>query len=262
MVKPLHAGLAARNAVLAALLANAGVTASDRAIDGPQGLFTAMSASSADASAALAGLGRRWEILETGITVKLYPSCAGTHPALDALIDLSRETSFTANDVERIEIDVDAITPTVLIYENPATGLEGKFSMPFCAAAAVAAGRVDLDTFAEAGVSDRATRRLMPRVTVRVDPALGKDAPPLTEARVIVTLHDGRRLERMAKGARGYPERPASAAELEAKFRTCAARALDAERVNGTLAALRDLEHVRDVRQIVGMLEGPPAQRT
>ena len=86
---------------------------------------------------AIADLGARWEILDTGITVKLYPSCAGTHPSLDALLDLRRREGFTAADVERIDIDVDSIVPTILIYDRPATGLEGKFSLPFCAAAAV-----------------------------------------------------------------------------------------------------------------------------
>ncbi len=79
--------------------------------------------------------------------MKLYPSCAGTHPSLDAILDLRRREGFTADDVERIDIDVDSIVPTILIYDRPATGLEGKFSLPFCAAAAVVFGRVGIDTF-------------------------------------------------------------------------------------------------------------------
>ena len=46
----------------------------------------------------VADLGARWEILDTGITVKLYPSCAGTHPALDALLDLKRRERFSGED--------------------------------------------------------------------------------------------------------------------------------------------------------------------
>ena len=106
--------------------------------------WTARATALADA---IADLGARWEILDTGITVKLYPSCAGTHPSLDAILDLRRREGFSAGDVERIDIDVDSIVPTILIYDRPATGLEGKFSLPFCAAAAVAFGRVGIDTF-------------------------------------------------------------------------------------------------------------------
>ena len=94
MVKPLHAGLAARNGVLAAQLAQAGMTASAAAIDGPQGFLAAMDSEHAVARRVAADLGARWEILDTGITVKLYPSCAGTHPTLDALLDLQRRERF------------------------------------------------------------------------------------------------------------------------------------------------------------------------
>ena len=66
-----------------------------------------------------ADLGTRWEIVETGITVKLYPSCAGTHPTLDAILDLRRREGFTRRDVDRIDVTVDSITPTVLIHARP-----------------------------------------------------------------------------------------------------------------------------------------------
>ena len=153
MVKPLQAGLAGRNGVLAALLSGAGLTASDRAVDGPQGLLVAMHARRHELGDAGAALGRVWEIVDGGITVKLYPSCAGTHPTIDTLLDLRVEHGFVAADVERIEIGVDAVTPTVLIHDRPTSGLEAKFSMHFCAAAAVAQGRVDIQTF-ETGLAD------------------------------------------------------------------------------------------------------------
>jgi 2-methylcitrate dehydratase PrpD len=90
MVKPLHAGLAARDGVMAALLAKGGLTGSAKAIDGPQGYLRAFDSEGTDLANAVGDLGSRWEILDTGITVKLYPSCAGTHPTLDALLDLAR----------------------------------------------------------------------------------------------------------------------------------------------------------------------------
>ena len=71
MVKPLHAGLAARNGVLAALLAQAGMTASGSAIEGPQGFLAAMDSESPTLLPFVADLGGRWEILDSGITVKL-----------------------------------------------------------------------------------------------------------------------------------------------------------------------------------------------
>jgi 2-methylcitrate dehydratase PrpD len=250
MVKPLHAGLAARNGVLAAQLAKGGMTASAAAIDGAQGFLAAMDSQHPTLDGVVGDLGTRWEILDTGITVKLYPSCAGTHPALDALLDLKRREGFTGDDVEAVEIGVDPIVPTILIYDRPASGLEGKFSMPFCAASAIVCGHVGLDTFHASQIADPAIVAMQARVIMRIDPALDRSAPPLTQARVTVRLRDGRVLSACANGARGYHDRPASPDELAAKFMSCATEAMSDERATATLAALRDIESVSDVRSV------------
>jgi 2-methylcitrate dehydratase PrpD len=189
MVKPLHAGVAARNGVMAARLAQQGFTASAHAIDGPQGYLAAMD-SERPASAltqAVADLGARWEILDTGISVKLYPSCAATHPPLDALLQLQRSHAFAAEDVEAIDVEVDSMTPRLLIHERPATELEAKFSMPFCAAAALVFGHPTIDTFDVARIQDARVQELIPRVTLRANPAFDA-AAPLSQARVTVRL--------------------------------------------------------------------------
>ena len=257
MVKPLHAGLAARNGVLAALLAREGFTASDRAIDGPQGFRVAMRSSEGDISELLAKLGRRWEILDGGITFKLYPSCAATHPTIDTLLDLRREHAFDPADVVAVEVDVDPVTPTVLIYDRPVTGLQGKFSLHFCAAAALATGRIGIETFALSAMKAAAVDRLVPLVTMRVDERLGppeNDAPPLTQARVRIRLVDGRTLERFADGARGYPRRPATGDELDAKFTSCATRSVSKELADRALGYLQDLEVSSDLRGLSVLL--------
>jgi 2-methylcitrate dehydratase PrpD len=256
MVKPLHAGLAARNGVLAAELARAGLTASALAIDGPQGFLHAMDSESESLDEALADLGRRWEIVDTGVTVKLYPSCAGTHPTLDVVLDLRRREGLLADDIERIDVDVDAITPTVLIYDTPATGLQAKFSLPFCVAAAIVYGRVGVETFLPDRLGDPAVTALMPRIAMRVESAFDNGAPALTQARVTVTLRDGRVCTERADGARGYPTRPASDAELDAKFLGCARGVISSASAERALTMLRDFEALGDVRKLTALLSG------
>ncbi|MEE2790857.1 MAG: MmgE/PrpD family protein, partial [Acidobacteriota bacterium] len=254
MVKPLQAGLAGRNGVLAAQLAEVGFTATDRAVDGPQGMLVAMQAGTHDVRDEVARLGRDWEIVDGGITVKLYPSCAGTHPTIDTLLDLQNEYGFTAADIDQVEVGVDTVTPTVLIHDRPTTGLEGKFSMHFCAASAVAHGRVDLQTFEPSGLSDSLTRELLPRIMMHVDPALGVDQPPLTEAKVVVRLRDGRLCERHARGARGYPSLPPSAQEFDRKFTVCAERAVEPSVATEVLGWLRGLERQPRVAALSDLL--------
>ncbi len=250
MVKPLHAGLAARNAVLAADLARAGMTASLSAIDGAQGFLAAFDSASASLDEAAADLGSRWEILDTGITVKLYPSCAATHPTLDAVLALRREHRFDKDDVVAIEVGVDAVTPTVLLYDQPANALEAKFSMPFCVAAAIVDGRVGLDTFEESRLREPAIAAMRARVAMTIDPSLDATAPPLTQSRVTVRLAGGRMLSALASGARGYHDRPATDDEYAGKFLACASRTLDHAAAAAALDTLRNLSEVDDVNVV------------
>jgi 2-methylcitrate dehydratase PrpD len=224
MVKPLHAGMAARNGVTAAQLARRGFTASPHAIDGPQGYLAAMDSEHRSLDAAVADLGTRWEINESGVTVKLYPSCAATHPPLDALTEIVRRERFTPDQVAAIDVEVDSMTPRLLIHPNPSTGLEAKFSMPFCAAAAVVFPRIGIDTFTPESIRHPDVQALMPRVGLRANAAFDTSAP-MSQARVTVHLSDGREWSQHADGARGYPGRLTNE-ELSEKFEDCAGRTL------------------------------------
>jgi 2-methylcitrate dehydratase PrpD len=269
MTKPLHAGFAARNGVLAAKLAADGFGASDAALDGAQGFAAAFGGESRDLVPFMEQIGTRWELVETGIIVKLYPSCAGTHPTLDALLDLRREEGFTAEEIAAVDVGVDAVTPTVLQYDQPRTGLEAKFSLPYCAAAAILDGAVGLETFEDGRVARPAVRRLLRLVTMRIEPELDPSAAPLTQAIVVVRLHDGRELRRAIRGARGYPDCPASQGELEAKFCGCAERVLPAAAVEQALETFRGLQQLSSVRMLTALLHpdeaahssGPARQR-
>ena len=255
MVKPLHAGMAARNGVTAAQLARRGFTASPHAIDGPQGYLAAMDSEHRSLDAAVADLGTRWEIDETGVTVKLYPSCAATHPPLDALTEIVRRERFTPDQVAGIDVEVDSMTPRLLIHPNPSTGLEAKFSMPFCAVAAVVFPRIGIDTFTPESILHSDVQALMPRVTLRAN-AEFDTAAPLSQALVTVRLRDGREWSQHADGARGYPGRLTDE-ELSAKFEDCAARALGpsgAGHAWGALTSWLAGNDGRDLRSLMALL--------
>jgi 2-methylcitrate dehydratase PrpD len=86
---------------------------------------------------------------------------------------------------------VDPIVPTILIYDRPASALEAKFSLPFCAAAACVFGHVGIGTFDDAVLQDARVGSLMSCVSMKVDDEIGRGKPSLTEARVRLKLKDG-----------------------------------------------------------------------
>jgi len=246
MTKPYHAGHAARNGVWAALLAREGFTASDTALEGNQGFVAAFGGTSS-LDGALDGLGRHWQCETSRIAVKPYPSCAMTHPAIDALLELRTREQLTVAQVADVEVAVNPVVPDVLRHPRPTNGLERKFSMEYCAAVALADGRVDLASFAEGDVPE-ATRGLMSRVRMVVVDDLPKALEQNAWSRVTVTLADGRTLRVPPRGALGHPDTPLTDARLREKFLGCAALVLpshDAEAVADQIAHLDDVPDIR-----------------
>ena len=130
MTKPFHAGHAARSGVLAALLAREGWTASEHALEGPQGFFRVLGAGILRPEA-LDSLGAPWKIVSSGVAVKPYPSCACTHSIIDGALELRRAHGIRPDDVAEVTVGVNAIVPRILIHSDPHTGLEAKFSAEF-----------------------------------------------------------------------------------------------------------------------------------
>src|SRR6266403_939531 len=168
---------------------------------------------------------------------------------------LARE-GLTASDaaLEGRQGYVAAVVPDVLRHARPSNGLERKFSMQYCAAAALARGAVGVADFEDGAVRDAATRDLMERVTMVVDPALPHGLEQHAWSRVTVRLVDGTTLASTARGASGHPATPLSDAELTAKFLGCAVPVLGADAAEGVAEQIRRLEDVPDVRALTSRL--------
>jgi 2-methylcitrate dehydratase PrpD len=255
MTKPFHAGHAAQNGVRAAQLAREGMTASDTALEGRQGYLAAFSGATLDA-AALDGLGRRWELVGSGIAVKPYPSCALTHSAIDALVELRTRHRIEPATVAAVEVGVNAVVPDVLRHARPQNGLERKFSMEYCAAAALARGPLGLADFEDGPIPDAATRQLMDRVHMAIDPTLPRELEQQAWTRVTVRLTDGTAFEEKPRGASGHPTAPLSDAELRAKFLACAAPVIGADAAEGVADQIAHLEDIPDIRALTSRLVG------
>jgi 2-methylcitrate dehydratase PrpD len=252
MTKPYHAGHAALNAVTAVALARAGMTASPGALDGSQGFAAAFSGEKLTPGA-FDELGREWQILASGIAVKPYPSCALTHSAIDALIELRTRHGISVEQVEDLEVGVNHVVPEVLRHPVPTNALERKFSMPYCAAAALAQGRVGIDDFVD-GPEAPAIAALVPRVRMVVDPTLPDRLEQHAWSRVTVRLADGRTLAEPARGASGHPDMPLSDAQLRDKFLGCAAGVLDRGDAEAIADQIMHIDAVPDIRALTARL--------
>src|SRR6202453_3228984 len=103
MTKPLHAGLANRTGIEAALLAQSGFTASADILEQRFGWHDVICRGEGDLSVVLDGLGASYAI-EEGLVFKAYPCCGANHYAIDAVIGLLRENGIGEPDVTRLDV--------------------------------------------------------------------------------------------------------------------------------------------------------------
>jgi 2-methylcitrate dehydratase PrpD len=253
MTKPFHAGHAARSGVLSALLAREGWTASEQALEGPQGFLAVLGAGGLRPER-LASLGDPWKILTTGVAVKPYPSCACTHSIIDGARELRQRHRLRPDDIAEVTVGVNVSVPNILIHANPRTGLEAKFSGEFAAAAALVEERIGIQTFTDDKVQDPVIRALLPRVRVVVDPDIPGDLERHMWSRLRVRLADGRTLEIGPRQVPGHPGNPLSADQLREKFEECATLVLSPERTQILREMVETLDTCPDLRSLTAIL--------
>jgi 2-methylcitrate dehydratase PrpD len=187
------------------------------------------------------------------VGVKLYPCCYATHRAIDAVLGLRAEHGVDPASVAEVHVEVNRGGLLPLRTTAPATGLEGKFSLGYCLAAALLDGAVGLPSFTDEAVRRPAVCELMSRVTASEGAEAG-EFPIGGYAEVLIVLRDGGEYGTRVDVPRGDPSRPLSWEELAAKFRDCAATVLPAVQVDAAIRLAEGLDGLEDVRRLTEAL--------
>lgn len=254
--RPFQMGLAARNGVMAALLARGGFGAPDRIFDGGHVVLNAYS-DSASPAPLIDGLGEHWDGV-TELAVKPYPCVSFLHPALDALETLMAGHSLRSGDIAGIELRF-AEAGAHCVDDNPLKGHSAQYILPVRAAL----GRLSyLDLFEDRRETEPEVARLAAATDVVRDRGeLDRRFPDFYIGEVTLTLRDGRRLSARREVARGYPEAPLSAAEIAAKFDDVVGQVAGAARRGALAEAIRSLPEAADLGTLSELLAAAPEAR-
>ncbi len=246
MSKPLHAGKAAQNGLLAARLAARGFTSDTDVLGSKQG-FADTQSTTVDAEAGLAPRDAPW-VVEA--LYKYHAACYLTHDAIEAANQLRIEARLTPEMIEAVSVKVPAGHLGVCNIQAPASGLECKFSLRMTTALALAGE----DTFQEALFCDETARRadlVALRERVSINPTqVGRGSV------VTVTLRDGRAVSRQGDVSQPNRDLVAQQDRLERKFRHLTARALGAERADAVIDLCRHLESQPDMKRLAALCRG------
>lgn len=253
MTKPLHVGFAARDGLEAALLAQAGVTSNPRALDGENGFFDVYGPGHGPLDGVVEVLGNPFEVVDPGLSPKLYPACSETHAAVDAILELRAEHELVADAVKRIRCGLTPVAVGNLPYGEPETAHQCRFSAQYCVATALVTGRLGIAEFESECIGDARVRDVIARTEVYVHPDLVSDEPVTFSSPAIVTVEtaDGRTYEKRIRAMRGHPENPVEAADIETKFLDCGSRVLDDARLDRAVGMIGELETLSDIGRLL-----------
>jgi 2-methylcitrate dehydratase PrpD len=250
--KSFQAGQLNAAAIRAALLAERGFTASPHALDGKAG-FTNLYSGGEDIAPALATLGSQpLEIDGSGVEVKKYPACYGIHRPLDGLFDLMAERGFGLEDVEHIDIETSYGSLAPLVRHPPRNGTEGKFSMEYTIAAAIADRGIRLSSYSDEAVTRRSIAPYLDRIAAREVTAT------MTPrwASIAIVFKNGQIRKRRIDALRGSPQSPLSDEELLAKVSDCLSWGRSAVRPAELLEATQRLG-TTSIRDLITIIERP-----
>jgi 2-methylcitrate dehydratase PrpD len=249
MGKSLHAGKAAMDGLLSGFLARVGFTSSNEPIEGHRGFLHLFSPEPV-AQRAVEELGEAWYLLRNGF--KPYACGSLTHPPAQALLELRSDHGLHADDVVCVDAYVHDYVRTTTGLTEPRKGLEGKFSIYHVLAVALADGAALLDQFTDERVVDPELASIRERVRVHVDTEQNKDS-----ALVVLTLSDGRTLQRHVAHNLGTPDNPMTDQQLEDKFLALASPVLGQDRAAQVASMCWGMLELDDVSTLVALTVPP-----
>lgn len=254
MVKALHVGQAVRNGLLAAKLAAGGHTANPAALEAVQGFLNVYNGGgNYDATAITAGIGGPLEVNIGSNPIKAYPCCGSTHAAVYSTIGLRKSHALRGEDVERIDVVVDANRMPHTDRPHLQEALSGKFSLQYVVSRALLDGRVGLEHFEGDAHRDPAVVALMERVQVSAAPPGGVANSFAADVTVTSTAGEVFHASKDPTGEIFAPQGEPSG--LWDKFTDCAGQVLSAEQVTEIVTALRAFPGPDGARRLMALVE-------
>jgi 2-methylcitrate dehydratase PrpD len=236
MAKPFRCGHAAAAGVTSALLAQAGFSSDETVLEGRYGLLEAIGPLSEDILDSLGKhLGTEWD-LEKSLRIKPFASCTATHGGLEAMLRLVKRETIEPDEVDAIECD---LRPYPLVRAQPNCGYEGRFSMPFCLAAALVHGKVAPDDFTDERLKDARIQNLIRRT---------EHAP---KEELTITLRDGRKLSEPFKPATNLTDLE----QVRNKFARSVSSVFSEKRTENITEHVAHLESLSSIRALTDLLQ-------
>ncbi|MFH2067000.1 MAG: MmgE/PrpD family protein [Pseudomonadota bacterium] len=241
MCKPFHAGRSSQAGLMAALLAQNDFTSAEDILEGPQGFFQVLKGKVNEDVLGLLGLG--WDVVN--ISQKYHASCHATHSPLEAAVGIVKAEKIHLNSIRTITVRSSRMALDAAGKTTPATGLEGKFSIPYCVANALLRGETGIQAFTDEKVNAPEVKALMQKIKVELDP--GKTA---LEAHVDMELVDGKQFTGFSDILQQIPPLEFKKDRVARKFMDLCGSRLSLDKAEQTCRIVQSLENTENMKQV------------
>ena len=247
MCKPLHAGKAAMNGLMATEWAKRGFDSRPDIVERDNG-FAKNFDGACDIDAALNGLGEEFHL--TNLLFKYHAACYGVHSPIESAKRIAANPAFDAGKVEKIEVHHASRLKGMCDQAEPSTGLEIKFSLYMTVAMAIAGEDTgSLEVYS----AESAVRADLVRLRNAVVLVAEDDFTP-NQSEVIVHQSDGTVLRETDDLAIPNRDLDNQWDKLEGKFRALAIPLIGEDKATIVISAVKDLENQTAARDISKLL--------
>lgn len=249
MSKSFQSGHAARSAILAEDMARRGFTANEAIFDGDDSFQRLYGAEEKNARQYVQRLGSPWDLVRPGMNYKRWPCCYCSHRGLGGLLELIAAHQVKPDEIEAVRIGFPPGADEPLIYNDPQTGLEGKFSAQYPVAALIIDGKLNLQSFTDKAVQRPAARAMMKKVERYRVADTGVYSGTVGYTDIAVKTPRGEFSMRVDKGP-GSRSWPIPEREHQEKFLSCAACTMSAGNADRLLDMINSVDTLPDIREL------------
>jgi 2-methylcitrate dehydratase len=244
---------ACRNGIVAALLAERGMTGPLEPFLGKMGFCTQVSGN-LNLEPFGGGNGRHFKLLETSL--KLFPACYFTQTAIEAALELRKEIENLDQIAEIvIEAGFRTIDDTADVPDKwqPDNLFTANNSLPYTIAVALMDGTVGAHQFSSHHFQDRRLNRLVRSVQVRENDQFSKAPSDANPVLLKITTDSGVCYSKQITYAKGHPRNPAPDREVETKFVNLVCGPIPEDRAELILKGLWQFEQTRHLEKIFNL---------
>jgi 2-methylcitrate dehydratase PrpD len=257
--KHVQPGFAASHAVTAALMGSAGLPGVKHPLTGEDGLSRVYLHDRFEPDRALRGLGTAWEF--DRLSIKPYPSCRFTHPAISAALELRAKLGADLEKIQRVELligpqELDVVGRDAPEKRTPQTRVNAQFSVYWCVANVLAYGEVTPIQLAEEIPPSPKLAAWIAKISAA--PFANANADQCVIGGCTIRAHGSFGVcEVTQSSAKGHPDNPLSDEELLVKFKANLRYAkVDDARASELAEAILSIDSLSDVLPLADAIAG------